>query len=86
MRSPHDTTTAEIDALEPFTPSRSRIKLEVAAQGYKGPKERERCEVCRYCMCDVRNPDTLMERTYLRCAVGQFPVLRGGICREFKAD
>lgn len=86
MRNPSDSKTIEVHGLSGYQVNRSEQKVRITQQGYQGPKERNRCEKCRYVMAQTSFPDTQYERHYLRCAVGDFPVLRGGICREFKAD
>lgn len=79
MRNPGDTQTAELEGLPPAQPNRSAQAVARAQQGYQGPKERTRCETCRYVMGGF-------DRDPLRCALGDFPVMRGGLCREWLKD
>jgi hypothetical protein len=84
MRSTSDRQTAELDGLPPYAPAPGQ-KLAMATQGYQGPKERTRCETCRFCAVTFLNPDSLSEREVRRCGVGDFPVKRGGLCTRFEA-
>lgn len=74
MRNAHDQVTAEIPGLpahKKVSPQQARI-LEL---GYQGPKERDRCETCRFvCGGFAGEP--------LRCSLGEFPVMRGGLCSQ----
>ncbi len=87
MRCEHDTLTAELPGLPllPVKPPRTTQAQRIERMGYQGTKERPRCESCRNCDIDYRNPNSLYEFEVRRCTAGDFPVLRGGICNEWTA-
>lgn len=95
MRCEHDTATLPLAGVPVLPAERLQLELpEVPAKpvkaprttqavriermAYTGPKERPRCETCRHCeLHDVAH--------LIRCELGDFPVMRGGICREWSA-
>lgn len=87
MRCEHDTHTAELPGIpaRPVTPPKTTQAQRLARMGYQAPKERPCCANCKafdpYCL----NPDSLSEREMPRCKAGDFPVLRGGVCKEWQA-
>jgi hypothetical protein len=50
--------------------------VRIERMGYRGPKERPRCETCKHCeLSDVAH--------LIRCRLGDFPVMRGGFCNDY---
>lgn len=82
MRCEHDTHTAELPGLPalPVKPPRTTQAQRMQRMGYEGPKERARCETCLHAC--LANDDGYL----IRCDLGDFPVLRGGLCREWSAE
>lgn len=87
MRCEHDTLTAELPGIPPapVKPPKTTQAQRIERMGYQGPKERPSCHQCQHCRIDYRNPDSLMEFEVIRCAVGDFPIMRGGLCNEWSA-
>lgn len=96
MRCEHDTATLPLAGV-PVLPA-ERVQLELPevpakpvkaprttqaqrmeAMGYQGPKERPCCASCAWA---TWAPEDLYA---VRCGKGEFPVLRGGSCREWLA-
>lgn len=90
MRDDTDKLTAELPTLPAYTypdhPMRDNRARRASEIGYRGPKERARCENCRHMVETVFNPDSIAERISLNCSLGKFPVQRGGICIRYCAD
>lgn len=86
MRHETDTYTAELPGLPllPAKQARTNVEMRMERKGYRGPRERQRCENCGACGITVLNPDGLNEREVLRCKDGDFPVQRGGICPDWR--
>ena len=82
MRCEHDTATAELPGVPPapIKPPRTTQAQRMERMGYTGPKERARCETCKFCDVEVIGEDSLYEVERRRCKLGEFPVLRGGLC------
>ncbi len=75
MRNTSDLATAEIPGLPTWSTAPTGQRFTMQQQGYQGPKERDRCETCRFvCGGFPGHP--------LRCALGDFPVQRGGLCPQ----
>lgn len=81
MRCEADNVTYELPTKPPRTTQAERM----ARQGYNGPKVRPSCQHCQHCEVIVHRPDQLDELELRRCKVGDFPVLKGGICNEWAA-
>lgn len=86
MRCEHDTFTVELPGIAelPAKPPKTTQAERMQAMAYQGPKQRRRCESCRFSCIVYLNPDSLAVRELIRCSVGDFPVLRGGICDEWE--
>lgn len=97
MRCEHDTATAPLPGVPVLPAEREQLALpgvpaapvkaprttqaqRMHRMGYEGPKERPRCETCLHC-CLVEGEGYQL----VRCDLGDFPVLRGGLCREWSA-
>jgi hypothetical protein len=79
-RLPAERVQLPLPVIEPAPdkPPRTTQAERMQRMAYTGPKERPRCETCQHAQ-------TIAEGGYLiRCELGGFPVLRGGLCREFE--
>lgn len=81
MRCEHDTATAELPGIPPapVKPTRTTQAQRMNRMGYQGPKDRQRCETCLH-SCFAADDSNL-----IRCELGDFPVMRGGLCAEWEA-
>lgn len=89
MRDAKDKTTAELPDLPAYQykkAERDNQAKRAAALGYKGPKERPRCEICAHVDIQVLNPDAMHEREIRRCKLGSFQVMRGGFCLKYRGE
>jgi hypothetical protein len=85
MRNTTDQATAELPTLEGYQYKRNdrdNQSKRAAALGYMGPKERARCEICSHFKKHVAPPN--YDREFPRCTLGNFQVMRGGLCSMFK--
>lgn len=87
MICPDDTQTMTIPGIPelPVKPVKTTQADRMQRMGYEGPKDRPRCESCLHSAFFYLNADSLAEVTLLRCQLGDFPVLRGGICTDWTA-
>jgi len=87
MRCEHDTLTAELPGIPPapVKPPRTTQAQRIERMGYLGPKTRPSCQHCHHCELSIVHPDQLNELEMRRCKLGDFPVLKGGICNEWSA-
>lgn len=83
MKDDNDRHTGTLDGIEP-EPVKLTQAQRMQRMGYKGPKERHRCETCRHVQERVHFPDSIAEFTRHWCGLGEFRVHRGSFCCDYR--